>query len=85
MDTEPTQGQPQPRSHTDAQADQPNEPNEYGFAGDPTGPQPSGDGADDELARAEEEAVPAGDLTGALTGAIEDVTGQDEERQERER
>jgi hypothetical protein len=34
---------------------------------------------DEELAEGEEIAIPAGDITGALTGAIESVTGADDD------
>jgi len=91
MDTEPND------SHTDAQADAPNQPNEYGFAGEGTGPEPatgSSTGSatesateldEDELAHVEEVAVPAGDLTGALTESFEELTDRDEDRQDSDR
>lgn len=51
---------------------QQNEPNEFGFAGDATGPEPR-TGRTDE---AEDVAVPADDLTGPLTSALEEATDQ---------
>ena len=66
-----------------------NEPNREGFAGEGTGPEPTASLTEDELAEAERIAVPSGDITGAITGAIEDVTephehdGQDDEGKRR--
>jgi hypothetical protein len=51
------------------------EPNEEGFAGEPTTPGPSGT---DESWGADI-AIPAGDITGAVTEAIEGATGRDGE------
>ena len=48
-----------------------NEPNEHGFAGDPSGPEPARDRDSAEHAQGEDVAVPAGDLTGAVTDALE--------------
>ena len=48
------------------------EPNEAGFAGEPTTPQPAG-----RRSAGEDVAVPADDLTGAVSGGIEDATGRD--------
>lgn len=57
------------------------EPNEYGFAGDPTGPQPVPAGSRDEVEAAEREAVPGSDLTEGLREAVEDVMdGADRDR-----
>ena len=79
MDTEPRD------SHADVQDDAPNEPNEFGFAGEGTGPEPARESAtglsEDELAEAEQIAVPAGDITGALTGAVERVTDQEPDQE----
>jgi hypothetical protein len=50
------------------------EPNEYGFAGDPTAPEPPPPGQRDELDAAEEVAVPGDDLTGELSDALSDVS-----------
>jgi hypothetical protein len=55
-----------------------NEPNEHGFAGDPSGPEPAREPKSAEDAHGEEIAVPAGDLTGALTEALE--PGRDDSR-----
>ena len=68
-----------------------NEPNREGFAGEGTGPEPAPTSlTEDELAEAERIAIPSGDITGAITGAIEDVTephehgdGQDDEGRRR--
>ena len=57
------------------------EPNEYGFAGGATGPTPE-PGAKEGFG--ESIAVPAGDITGALMGAI-DNEGHDDETEEREK
>ena len=52
------------------------EPNEYGFAGGATAPQP---GADRSAGHgAEDIAVPAGDLTGAISGAMDEATNPDD-------
>ncbi|WP_229068035.1 hypothetical protein [Actinoplanes sp. DH11] len=58
-------------------------PNEYGFAGAATAPQPETDGTADRHAtrlheEAEATAVPAGDITGAVTGAIDELTDRDD-------
>ena len=50
-----------------------NEPNEFGFAGAATTPQPTPDDPADELDEGSV-AVPADDLTGAISGAITDAT-----------
>jgi hypothetical protein len=49
-----------------------NRPNTEGFAGEGTGPEPVGL-TDDELAEAEAIAVPSGDVTSALVGAIDEL------------
>jgi hypothetical protein len=54
-------------------------PNEYGFAGGATTPSPAGETAPTERVDGETVAVPAGDLTGALTAAIEHATTDDDE------
>ncbi|MEH1015749.1 hypothetical protein V6U90_21875 [Micromonospora sp. CPCC 206060] len=53
------------------------EPNEYGFAGDATAPEPPDRAIPDELDRAEAVAVPGDDLTEDLSDALVDETGQD--------
>ena len=63
---------------TDIDTDGPNEPNEYGFAGDPTTPEPER-AEDAGQTPGEDVAVPAGDLTGSITGAMEELTDSDEE------
>jgi hypothetical protein len=60
----------EPNDNTPAEE---NEPNESGFAGDPTGPTPEpergpGEGFGEAIA------VPAGDITGALMEAITEST-----------
>jgi len=52
------------------------EPNEFGFSGDATAPEPepaTGESFGESVA------VPAGDLTGAVTAAIENATAGDDE------
>jgi hypothetical protein len=53
-----------------------NHPNEYGFAGGATAPQPADphSGTDRESAAAEGIAVPSGDLTGSLSDGIDELT-----------
>ncbi|MFG3698242.1 hypothetical protein ACIBTZ_29215 [Micromonospora sp. NPDC049460] len=58
------------------------EPNEYGFAGDATAPQPPAGGRADEQDRAEEVAVPADDLMEPVSDALAD---EQEERRAAER
>ncbi|MBM2622206.1 hypothetical protein JIG36_42555 [Actinoplanes sp. LDG1-06] len=48
-----------------------NEPNEFGFGGGATAPEPAKEPPE---GYGESVAVPAGDLTGAITGAIDEVT-----------
>jgi hypothetical protein len=52
-----------------------NEPNEFGFAGGATAPQPEPDSA--EHVDAEGIAVPSDDLTGAISDGIERATQSD--------
>jgi hypothetical protein len=52
------------------------EPNDAGFAGAATTPTP--ERGDDE-GYGEEIAVPAGDLTGSLMGAIDEASGSDDD------
>ena len=54
------------------------EPNEWGFAGEGTAPQPAHDTPeeqDEDLA--EETAVPGDDITAELTDALAEITDQD--------
>ena len=51
-----------------------NEPNEFGFAGAGTAPEPEPTTESSDEAQGESIAVPAGDLTGAITGAIDQLT-----------
>jgi hypothetical protein len=64
---------------TDERNDEPNEPNEAGFGGDPSTPTPDPGADDPALAEGESIAVPAGDLTGAITEAIEGLGDRDDE------
>jgi len=64
---------------TDERNDEPNEPNEDGFAGDPTTPQPDPGPDDAALAEGESIAVPSGDLTGPITEALENLGGRDDD------
>jgi hypothetical protein len=50
------------------------QPNEYGFSGGATAPEPEPDTRSPEEVDGEAIAVPAGDLTGAISHAIEDAT-----------
>ncbi|WP_433270609.1 hypothetical protein ACQPWR_15700 [Micromonospora vinacea] len=50
------------------------EPNEYGFAGDGTAPEPPPGGKADEQDRAEEVAVPGDDLTAPAAEALAEET-----------
>jgi hypothetical protein len=63
---------------TDQRNDEPVEPNEAGFGGDPATPEPD-PGADDPVrAEGEQIAIPSDDLTGPLTEALESSTGTDD-------
>jgi hypothetical protein len=53
------------------------EPNEFGFAGDATAPQPEPETADEGFG--ESIAVPAGDLTGAIVAAMEPKESEESE------
>ena len=53
------------------------EPNEYGFAGGATAPEPPPRGQRDADEIAEREAVPAGDLTEGLRAALTERTRDD--------
>jgi hypothetical protein len=56
-----------------------NQPNEYGFAGGATAPQPQRTPEPNEEVDGESVAVPAGDLTGAITEALDELTEHDED------
>jgi hypothetical protein len=58
-----------------------NRPNEFGFAGDATAPQPEPTRESAAEIEGENIAVPAGDLTGALTDAIDEMTGQNDDEE----
>ncbi|GAA2549209.1 hypothetical protein GCM10010435_18730 [Winogradskya consettensis] len=49
-------------------------PNEFGFSGAATAPQPEPEREPAEQVDAENIAIPAGDLTGAISEAIEEAT-----------
>ena len=53
-----------------------NEPNEFAFSGGATAPQPS---REQDESDGENIAVPAGDLTGALSDGIDDMTQRDDD------
>ncbi|WP_431908849.1 hypothetical protein [Micromonospora carbonacea] len=55
------------------------EPNEYGFAGGATAPEPPAGGRPDEQDLAEEVAVPGDDLTGPVSEALSEETEQAED------
>ena len=55
------------------------QPNEYGFAGGATAPEPEPDRRTAEEVDGESIAVPGGDLTGAISQAIEEVTERHDE------
>jgi hypothetical protein len=59
------------------------EPNEFGFAGGATAPQPERERVEDNYG--ESIAVPAGDLTGAITAAIDELSDDDEDEDERKK
>lgn len=53
------------------------DPNEYGFAGEPTAPEPPPGGRPDEQDRVEAVAVPADDLTEPVTDALAEETEEE--------
>jgi hypothetical protein len=55
-----------------------NEPNEFGFSGGATAPQPDPERAQDETAEGENIAVPADDLTASITDGIDEMTTRDD-------
>jgi hypothetical protein len=63
---------------TERESDQ---PNEEGFAGDPTTPQPEPAQPTDEV-DGESIAVPAGDLTRPITETLESLGGQKDDNDE---
>ncbi|MGW4462764.1 hypothetical protein [Micromonospora sp. NPDC004704] len=56
------------------------EPNEYGFAGDPTVPEPERTNRPDELDEAEEVAVPGDDFTEGLSESLDNEESHDPHR-----
>ena len=57
------------------------EPNEYGFAGDATAPEPPPGARPDEQDKIEEIAVPADDLTEPYSDAVYETEETEEERE----
>jgi hypothetical protein len=53
---------------------QSNEPNEFGFAGGATAPEPEPTMEPIEEVEGESVAIPAGDITGAITESIDELT-----------
>ena len=62
---------------TDSQNQDHDEPNEFGFAGGATAPEPE---RGSEESYGESIAVPAGDITGAVSAAIDDATTRDDDK-----
>ncbi|SCL33215.1 hypothetical protein GA0070624_4684 [Micromonospora rhizosphaerae] len=58
------------------------DPNEYGFAGEPTAPEPPPGARPDEQDKAEAVAVPADDFTEPITEAVYEETEEPEEAEE---
>jgi hypothetical protein len=58
------------------------QPNEFGFGGAATAPQPEPTRESAEEVEGESIAVPAGDITGAVSDAIEDVSYNDDDNRE---
>lgn len=56
------------------------QPNEYGFAGGATAPEPESGTQPTERVDGESVAVPAGDITGAVTDAIDDLVERDDDK-----
>jgi hypothetical protein len=76
----PTVGVDGVRSTEEESVTSHDEPNEWGFAGDPTAPEPAHDTtAEHEEDLAEQVAVPADDLTAELSEALAEVTDGDED------
>ncbi len=55
-----------------------NEPNEFAFGGGATGPEPDSERESAERADGEDIAVPAGDLTGAASDGLDNLTQGDD-------
>ena len=60
------------------------QPNEFGFSGGATAPEPEPDPRPTEEVDGESIAVPSGDLTGAITRAIDEVTDRHHDEDEDE-
>jgi hypothetical protein len=56
-----------------------NRPNEFGYAGAATAPQPEPTREPVEEVDGESIAVPSGDLTGAISDAIDEMTQRDDD------
>jgi hypothetical protein len=59
------------------------QPNEFGFAGGATAPQPKPTRESIEEVEGESIAVPAGDITGAITEAIDELTEHNDDDNDR--
>jgi hypothetical protein len=57
-------------------------PNEFGFAGGATAPQPERTAESADEADVESIAVPSGDLTGAASNALDDITHAEDAQSE---
>ena len=79
MTTESSQPQETEPDTGEAASRESDEPNEYGFSGGATAPEPEPDDTSPGDAYGESIAVPAGDLTGAITAAMEHETTKDED------
>jgi hypothetical protein len=66
----------EPQETTERETTEHDEPNEYGFAGGATTPTPEPSSGE---SFGEAVAVPAGDITGSLMGAIDGVGARDED------
>lgn len=60
-------------------ASEEHQPNQYGFSGGATAPEPARETRPAEEVDGEAIAVPAGDITGAVSHAIEDATTRDDD------
>ena len=57
-----------------------NRPNEFGYSGDGTAPQPEPERDPADESAAERVAVPSDDLTGAISDGIDELTQRDDAR-----
>jgi len=61
-------------------ASEEHQPNQYGFSGGATAPEPDTRSERTDEVVGEDIAVPAGDITGSVSRAIEDATTGDDDR-----